>query len=40
MFVSWITVPLYDTLGKEAIEHIINETEIATIVASKDKVKY
>lgn len=32
------TVPLYDTLGKEAIVHIINETELKTIVASADKI--
>lgn len=34
-----VTVPLYDTLGDEAIEHICNQTEMKLIVASKEKVK-
>lgn len=33
------TVPLYDTLGADAIKHIINQTELKTVVCSKDKVK-
>ena len=36
---SFVTVPLYDTLGVEAIEHIINEAEISVVVLSSDKVK-
>jgi len=32
-----ITVPLYDTLGAEAIEFIVNETEMEFVVASNDK---
>ena len=35
-----ITVPLYDTLGTEAIEYIISQTQMTTILASKDKVKF
>jgi long-chain acyl-CoA synthetase len=38
-FFSMITVPLYDTLGADAIKHIINQTELRTVVCSKDKVK-
>jgi long-chain acyl-CoA synthetase len=34
---GYITVPLYDTLGAEAIEFIINETRMSLIVASNDK---
>jgi long-chain acyl-CoA synthetase len=30
---------LYDTLGPDALEHIINETEMKYIVVSKDKIK-
>jgi long-subunit acyl-CoA synthetase (AMP-forming) len=33
-----ITVPLYDTLGTEAIQHIVNQTELVVIFASGDKV--
>lgn len=36
---AFILVALYDTLGTAAIEHIINETEMEVIVASKDKIK-
>ncbi|KAI8919305.1 hypothetical protein DFJ77DRAFT_487409 [Powellomyces hirtus] len=36
---SCITVPLYDTLGNEAIEFIVNETETTTIAATSDKAK-
>lgn len=34
-----ITVPLYDTLGKEAIIHIINESEMKIAVLSKNRIK-
>lgn len=33
-----ITVPLYDTLGLEAIEYIITQTDMTTILVSKDKI--
>ncbi|KAJ3106570.1 Long chain acyl-CoA synthetase 7 peroxisomal [Phlyctochytrium bullatum] len=36
---SMVTVPLYDTLGAEAIEFISNEAELPVILATKDKVK-
>ncbi|CAG8530024.1 11547_t:CDS:2 [Paraglomus brasilianum] len=36
---SFITVPLYDTLGVDAIEYIINQTEMEYIVASQNKVQ-
>lgn len=36
---NYITVPLYDTLGTEALEHIMNETNMSVVIASKDKVK-
>ncbi|KAI9599165.1 hypothetical protein BDF19DRAFT_470552 [Syncephalis fuscata] len=32
-----ITVPLYDTLGNDAIQHIINQTEIRFLFATVDK---
>lgn len=32
-----VTVPLYDTLGPEAAEFIINQAEIATVVCGEDK---
>ncbi|KAF9115941.1 Long chain acyl-CoA synthetase 7 peroxisomal [Mortierella sp. AM989] len=34
---SYITVPLYDTLGVSAIEYIVNQTEMSTIIATADK---
>jgi long-chain acyl-CoA synthetase len=38
--ISAVTVvTLYDTLGKEAIEYIIEQTEMKTIICSADKVK-
>ena len=36
---GWVTVPLYDTLGPEAIEYIVNLTEISVVVATADKAK-
>lgn len=35
---NFITVPLYDTLGEEAIEHICGQTEMRVVVASNDMV--
>ena len=35
---SFCTVPLYDTLGMEAIQHIVNQTEMSFIFAQADKV--
>jgi long-chain acyl-CoA synthetase len=34
-----VTVPLYDTLGAEAIEFIINQTELSVIFTTGDKLK-
>lgn len=36
-FNNQVTVPLYDTLGDEAIEHICGQTEMQVIVASHEK---
>ncbi|KAJ3414191.1 Long chain acyl-CoA synthetase 7 peroxisomal [Chytridiales sp. JEL 0842] len=36
---SLATVPLYDTLGAEAIDFIANQAELPVIVATKDKAK-
>ncbi|KNC98236.1 uncharacterized protein SPPG_06636 [Spizellomyces punctatus DAOM BR117] len=36
---SCITVPLYDTLGADAIEFIVNQSELGLVVATKDKAK-
>ncbi|KAJ3088549.1 Long chain acyl-CoA synthetase 7 peroxisomal [Quaeritorhiza haematococci] len=36
---SFCTVPLYDTLGNEAIEYIVTQTEMPAVFATKDKVK-
>eukprot|EP00727_Mastigamoeba_balamuthi_P011868 m51a1_g7303 hypothetical protein (681) ;mRNA; f:92149-94940 len=33
-----VTVPFYDSLGAERVAMIINETEISTVVCSRDKV--
>ncbi|OMH78746.1 Long chain acyl-CoA synthetase 7, peroxisomal [Zancudomyces culisetae] len=33
-----ISVPLYDTLGEEAMVHIINESDVKTVVCPGDKV--
>jgi long-chain acyl-CoA synthetase len=35
---NYVTVPLYDTLGTEAIQYIVNQTEQQIVFASKDKV--
>ncbi|KAJ1555032.1 Long chain acyl-CoA synthetase 7 peroxisomal, partial [Nowakowskiella sp. JEL0078] len=34
------TVPLYDTLGAEAVEFIIKETELSLIVCTSDRAKF
>lgn len=34
---NFTSVPLYDTLGVSAIEFIINQTEMETVIASADK---
>ncbi|KAF9574845.1 Long chain acyl-CoA synthetase 7 peroxisomal [Mortierella alpina] len=34
---NFTSVPLYDTLGVSAIEYIVNQTEMETIIASADK---
>jgi len=34
-----VTVPLYDTLGAEAIEFIINQTEMTIVFTTSDKLK-
>lgn len=33
---NWITVPLYDTLGKEAMLNILNQTEMHALAASEE----
>lgn len=35
---NYVTVPLYDTLGDEALEFIINQTEMEVIIIEKRKV--
>ncbi|KAJ3167148.1 Long chain acyl-CoA synthetase 7 peroxisomal [Geranomyces variabilis] len=37
--ISAVTVPLYDTLGIEAIDYIMNQVEVKTVVATQDKAK-
>lgn len=39
MFNSIITVPLYDTLGLQALQYIINQVEMKVCCATKDKAK-
>ncbi|KAJ1654999.1 medium-chain fatty acid-CoA ligase faa2 [Dispira simplex] len=34
---EFITVPLYDTLGEEAVEHIVGQAEVHFICATSDK---
>lgn len=36
---SMIVVPLYDTLGEEAVEHILTETKVQIIFCTSDKIK-
>jgi hypothetical protein len=35
---SFTTVPLYDTLGTEAVQYILNQTELRVLFCSKDKI--
>lgn len=35
-----VTVPLYDTLGDDAIVHICNQTEMKVAIVSVQKVSY
>ena len=35
---NWVTVPLYDTLGDEALQYIINLTEMQAIFCSADRI--
>lgn len=37
-FNNFVTIPLYDTLGDEAVTFICNQTEMEVMVASNDKV--
>jgi long-chain acyl-CoA synthetase len=39
MLAGITVVTLYDTLGKDSIEYILNQTQIKTIVCSSDKLK-
>lgn len=39
MAISYCTVPLYDTLGTEAVKHILNQTKQPIVVCSKDKIQ-
>lgn len=36
---GYTTMPLYDTLGEEAVDHMLEETETSTIFMSADQVK-
>jgi long-chain acyl-CoA synthetase len=36
---NYVTVPLYDTLGEEAIDHIMNVCEIPVVFCTADKAK-
>jgi len=35
---SMVVVPLYDTLGQEAIEHILNEAQLKIMFCGNDKI--
>jgi long-subunit acyl-CoA synthetase (AMP-forming) len=39
MLAAITVVTLYDTLGKESTEYILDQTYISTIVCSADKIK-
>lgn len=39
MMTGITVVTLYDTLGKESVEFILNQTSIKTVVCSADKIK-
>jgi len=34
---SFVSVPLYDTLGPDAVSYVVNQTEMTTIVVSEAK---
>ena len=36
---GYTTMPLYDTLGEEAVQHMFEETEMETLFVSKDQIK-
>jgi long-chain acyl-CoA synthetase len=36
---GYTTMPLYDTLGEEAVQHMFEETEMETLFLSKDQLK-
>jgi long-chain acyl-CoA synthetase len=38
MLTGIVTVPLYDTLGKEFLDFILNQTQIRTVSLSSDKI--
>jgi long-subunit acyl-CoA synthetase (AMP-forming) len=38
-FAGVTTVTLYDTLGADSIDYILNQTSIRTVVCSADKIK-
>jgi hypothetical protein len=35
---SLVTVPLYDTLGPSVVEYVVNQTDMATVACTRDKV--
>jgi long-chain acyl-CoA synthetase len=39
IFAGVTTVTLYDTLGADSIDYILNQTSIRTVVCSADKIK-
>jgi long-chain acyl-CoA synthetase len=39
MMYGYTTMPIYDTLGEEAVDHMLNETETSTIFISADQIK-
>jgi long-chain acyl-CoA synthetase len=36
---SMVVVPLYDTLGEEAVEHILRETSLKLVFCTNEKVQ-
>ncbi len=36
---SWVTVPIYDTLGSQAVAFILEQTSMELVVATMDKIK-
>jgi long-subunit acyl-CoA synthetase (AMP-forming) len=37
---SLVTVPLYDTLGKDALEHVAKQAELSVIFSTSDKASF